>query len=265
MLAVASLLIVVVISLLVTRVATVILTATGISRQNARFLARSAFTTAGFATRQWDEVLEHPVRRRVLMSLMLLGNAGLVVAASSLILSFRSAGNVGQQWVRVVELVGGLLALWVFSRNARVDRWLTSVIGRQLRRFSNVHGRDVGTLFELPGSYCVKELAVRPNDWVVDRSLGELRLRDEGIVVLGLTRSDGTYTGAPTGSTTIQSGDLLVVYGREQSLDDLDRRSSVVRAATRLSGRPVAAESNQCAGVASAASDTESWSANCVR
>ena len=67
MIAIGSLLLVVAISLLVTRVATVMLTATGLSREVARFQARSAFTGAGYTTTESESVVNHPVRRRIVM------------------------------------------------------------------------------------------------------------------------------------------------------------------------------------------------------
>lgn len=83
-----SLLLVVSISILITRVATVALTHTGLSREAARFQARSAFTGVGFTTQESEKVVNHPVRRRVVLGLMLVGNAGIVTAVSSLILTF---------------------------------------------------------------------------------------------------------------------------------------------------------------------------------
>lgn len=101
MIATSTLLLVVMISLLITRLATVILTATGMSRETARFQARSAFSGTGFTTKEAEDVLNHPVRRKVIAGLMLLGNAGIVAAASSTILGFRG-GTSGRQGLRVL-------------------------------------------------------------------------------------------------------------------------------------------------------------------
>lgn len=222
--AVSSLLLVVAMSLVVTRVATVVLTATGLSRHAARFQARSAFTGAGFTTSESEKVVDHPLRRRVIMTLMLLGNAGIVASAGSLILGFRGGASGGQQWVRILELVVGLLGLVLLSRSQRVDRWLTGAIGRLLRRFGDLPQRDLGSLLQLSGSYAVQELAVSPDDWLAERTLGQLALRDEGVAVLGVTRGDGRYLGAPGGGTHLHVGDILVVYGSEENLRDLDSR-----------------------------------------
>jgi hypothetical protein len=91
MVALISVLVIVLLSLLVVRVATVALSLTGMSREAARFQARSALTGVGFTTSEAEDVVTHPVRRRIVGGLMLLGSAGLVTAVSSLILSFGGA------------------------------------------------------------------------------------------------------------------------------------------------------------------------------
>ena len=88
MAAIISLLVVVALSLLITRIATVALTLTGLSQEVARFQARSAFSGVGFTTKESEQVVHHPVRRRIVLLLILLGNAGVVSVLASLILSF---------------------------------------------------------------------------------------------------------------------------------------------------------------------------------
>lgn len=223
MYAIATLLLVAATSLIITRVATVILVATGMSNQSARFQARSAFTGAGFTTTESEEVTGHPQRRRVVMTLMLLGNAGIVAAASSLILGFR-AGGTGSQPVRILQLGIGMVVLVWLSRNAWVDRHLTRLIRRFLHRYTDISTRDLAGLLDLSGSYAVSELAVTEGDWIAHATLAELGLRDEGVAVLGVTRSSGRYLGAPSGATVVAPGDVLVLYGVGEALSELDDR-----------------------------------------
>ncbi len=88
MAAVVSLVVVVTLILLVTRVATVALTMTGMSLDHARFQARSAFTGTGFTTAEAEAVVSHPARRRIVAVLMLLSGAGAISVLGTLILSF---------------------------------------------------------------------------------------------------------------------------------------------------------------------------------
>jgi Trk K+ transport system NAD-binding subunit len=56
---------------------------------------------------------------------------------------------------------------------------------------------DYASLLRLSGDYSVAEVQVQPQDWLADRKLEEIRLRDEGVDLLGITREDGTYIGIP--------------------------------------------------------------------
>jgi len=225
MIAVASVVVVMLVSLLITRVATVALTLTGLSRESARFQARSALSGVGFTTSEAEAVVNHPVRRRVVMLLMLLGSAGIMTVVGTLVLSFANA-NAAQRGERVAVLLAGLLALWLFARSGWVDRRLSSLIARALARLTDLDARDYGALLHLAGGYTVLEIAVRDGDWISDRTLRELALRDEGVVVLGISRVDGRYLGAPRFDTTIRPGDTVVLYGCSPRLTELDRRAA---------------------------------------
>jgi hypothetical protein len=224
MMAVVSVFVVLFVALVIHRVATVALTITGMSREAARFQARSAISGVGFTTREAEQVAAHPVRRRIVMGLMLVGSAGVVGAVASIMLSFTGARR-GQTLDRALILLGGLLLLWLFMRSAWVDRQMSRVIRRALGHLRNFEARDYASLLDLGGEYAVMEIAVRPDDWIAARSLAELRLRDEGVVVLGVERA-GEYLGAPSADTVIQPGDTLIVYGREHRLCELDHRGS---------------------------------------
>jgi hypothetical protein len=224
MVAIISLLVVLTLSILVTRVATVALTHTGLSREAARFQARSAFTGVGFTTSESEKVVGHPVRRRILLLLMLLGNAGIVTAMSSLILGFISAQGAGSITLRIVILLSGLVLLWTVASSQWLDLRLSKIISRALKRYTRLDVQDYASLLHLSGEYEVTELQVEAEDWLANETLQDLRLRDEGVLVLGITREDGSYVGAPKGPAKVLSGDTLILYGRTSALERLDQR-----------------------------------------
>lgn len=224
MIAIASVIIAVTFSLLVTRVATLVLTVTGMTREAARFQARSAFTGVGYTTGEAERVVGHPVRRRVIMTLMLLGNAGIITIAASVILSVSRADDNSDALLRVVIIVIALLALLFLSRNDRVSALLHHLIGRALARWTDLEVRDVAGLLQISGDFGISELHVKAGDWLADRGLADADLRHEGIAVLGIRREDGTYIGVPHGDTLIRPSDTLILYGRAGRLSALDRR-----------------------------------------
>ncbi len=211
-------------SLVITRIATEALTFTGLSRESARFQARSAFTGAGFTTHESEGVVRHPVRRRIIMLLMLLGNAGVTTVVSALVLSFISARGP-EEWVpRFFLLLLGVVGLWIVATNDSINRIIITLTRRALRRWTHLDARDYAGLLRLSRRYSVAELQIEPGDWLADKQLQTTKLRSEGIVVLGIQRSDETYVGAPDGKSYICPGDVLIVYGRTESLTELDSR-----------------------------------------
>ncbi len=225
MVALATVLVVIIVSLLIARVATVALVLTGLSHEAARFQARSALSGTGFSTGEAESVVGHPVRRRVVMLLMLIGSAGLVTVIATLMLSFTDTGGA-QKALRLGLLVAGVTTLWFVARSAWVDRRLSWVIAKVLRRWTDLDASDFGQLLHLADRFAVGEIAVRREDWVANRTLDELKLREEGIVVLGITLADGTWVGSPTLETRIHADERLVVYGPSARLRELDHRAA---------------------------------------
>jgi uncharacterized protein with PhoU and TrkA domain len=87
-----------------------------------------------------------------------------------------------------------------------------------------LEAKDYASLLNLAGDYRVTDLLVQSDDWLAERTLGELKLRDEGVAVLGIKRKSGKYLGTPGGPTKIMANDTLVLYGRASALESLDQR-----------------------------------------
>ena len=222
--AIVSLLIVVFVSMLITRVATIALAATGLSRESARFQARSALTGAGFTTTESEAVVRHPVRRRIVMMLMLTGSAGIAAVIGSIVLAFVQPEDSGSWVVRIGALALGIGLLWAFATSSWVDRRITRLTMWALDRYTTIDARDYASLLHLGGDYVITEFGVPTHHWVTDRSLEELGLRKEGIIVLGVSREDGTYVGVPRGDTVIRASDTLLLYSRAGQMAELDGR-----------------------------------------
>jgi K+/H+ antiporter YhaU regulatory subunit KhtT len=207
------------------RIASVALTLTGLSKDLARFQARSAFTRCGFTTHEAESIVSHPVRRRIVMILMLLGDGIIVMSISSLIPVFVNRdATYGGFLMSLLWLLLGLAILWAIASSTWIDRQMSRVIAWALKRFTRLEVFDYQGLLNLSEGYTVCELAVQPEDWVAGKSLGELRLADEGVVVLGIHREDGRFVGTPTGITYIRAGDRVILYGKMEHLGELDRR-----------------------------------------
>jgi hypothetical protein len=219
-----SLLVVLAGLILVMRIATIMFIHTGLSRESASFQALSALSGVGYTTAEAEKIVNHPVRRRILFVLLIAGNAGIVTAVSSLILTFVLPDTHFTLIEKLLLLFGGLSFLLFLAMSSWANRILQVIVSWLLRRFTRLDVQDYSSLLRLAGEYQVGELWVKEDDWLVGKNLGEAGLHMEGILVLGFRRADGTYIGVPGAKTKILAGDTLIVYGRESSLAGLDER-----------------------------------------
>src|SRR5699024_8131373 len=224
MVAAISLSIVVFLSVLITRIATIALSHTGLSRESARFQARSALTGAGFTTTESEKVVSHPVRRRVILMLMLIGNAGIVTAVSSLILTFVIPKSTVSLISSIVIIIGAVGTVWWAAQSEVVDRLLSRMIDKALQRYTSIDVRDYAAILHLAGDYQITELRVQEEDWIAHKLLKDARLSHEGIMVLGIQREQGNYIGTPSGDTEIRPHDVLTIYGKASRFDKLVNR-----------------------------------------
>lgn len=224
--AIAALLVVVAIPILITRIATSALEMTGVSRELAHFQARSAYTGVGFTTSEAETVVAHGVRRKIILALMLLGNAGVAGAVASLVAGFAQAGSLRAAAIRLAVLVVGLGLLWWTTTLDQVERFLRMLIERGLERWTDLHLLDYVQLLGMEQGYEVREVKVIEGDWLANKRLESLDLPREGVLVLALRRSDGTYLGAPHPHTEIVTGDTILAYGRSNNLAELEMRQA---------------------------------------
>lgn len=228
MIAVFTALTVFAVSVILVRFATVALTLTGLSKDHAEFQALSALTGSGFTTKESEDIVNHPVRRRIAMHLMLLGHVGVVVAIPSLLLSFlnlRDSGDwASNMGIRAAVLGMGLLALILLASSKFVERFMWNLNTWALRKWAHFQVQDFTRLLRFSRNYVIMELAVHAGSWLAGRTLQELGLAREGALVLGIEKCNGEYIGAPRGQSRIEPGDCLILYGLQPVLVQLEFR-----------------------------------------
>ena len=130
--AIITLSIIFLLALLVNRIATAALVFTGMSREMARFQARSAFSTVGFTTSESESVVNHPVRRRIISILMIMGNAGFVGLIATVLATFTGEASGLNIWLRMMILATVLTLLWFIGMSKWLDNQLYRIITRTL-------------------------------------------------------------------------------------------------------------------------------------
>ncbi len=164
------------------------------------------------------------------MTLMLIGNAGIISAMATLMLTFVDRQEIGLEgrMIRLGILFGSIILLWLIASSKWLDRKLYHLVSYALRKFTKLNVRDYAKLLNFHGDYEISELKVDEEDWLTGKTLTELSLREEGVNLISITRKNGEYIGIPEGNTEILDGDLLILYGKETTLEKLhDRKKGI--------------------------------------
>ncbi|PJC48662.1 MAG: potassium transporter TrkA, partial [Candidatus Omnitrophica bacterium CG_4_9_14_0_2_um_filter_42_8] len=148
MIALFSLLIIIVLSIIVVRIGSIALELTGISSEIASFQAQSAFSGVGFTTVESEAIVTHPVRRRIIRVLILLGSAGVTTAIATLVLAF--VGQSGKSVITRGEvLLLGLLCIFLFARSKYIYNVMKIIITKALEKWTTLRIYDYEQLFGL--------------------------------------------------------------------------------------------------------------------
>ena len=99
-----------------------------------------------------------------------------------------------------------MVVLWVLAKSRWVEQQLNRPIAFALKRFSRLDVRDYVSLLELANGFAVTELQVKPDDWVANKTLVELEMAREGVLVLGIRHKNADYLGAPSGNAVKHLG-----------------------------------------------------------
>ena len=224
MIAAVSLFLIITISVLITKISTIALVHTGLSEESAKFQSRSAYTGAGLSSQETENIMNHPVRRKIIYNLMLIGNAGIVTAMSSLILTFVLPESNASRFYGFLIIVVGILILWFGIRSKWVNRGLSKVINKMLKKYTDLEVQDYAAVLHLKDNFKIIKATVDTDGWMCNRTLQELDLREEGITVLGVEREGTGYFGSPSGNFKMLPHDEVTLYGKSDGIKSIYNR-----------------------------------------
>ena len=225
MFAALTLFIVLTLSVLVIRTASVALRITGLPEEVARFQARSAFTGAGFTTSESEAILNHPARRRIVSLLMVVGSLGLVSVLATVIVSLVGSNEAeGALLHQLLWLAGVLFLLWCVALNPKADRIMCAGIGRLLRNSRSLKPAAAELLLQCPGGHGVYRLRLAAENGTAGGTLGELLPPET--VALELHRADGSSLQQPAAGEALKPLDEIYAYGPDRLLAGIGRNQN---------------------------------------
>lgn len=207
------------ISFLFVRASAIALMMTGLEKHKARFQALSAFSGTGFTTKEAEFVMKHPVRRKIVTWLMIMGNAGIVMvivtATSSL------ATSKGSQLpINLLILVVGIFLIYKIATYRKFTKRWESFIERKLIKSPAFEEAATEDLLHFLEGYGLIKKIISENSLLIGSSLSECKLNERGLLVLGIERGKN-WIPTPKAKEKMQEGDGIIVYGPLDKLKDI--------------------------------------------
>lgn len=207
-------------SFVIVRIAAVALRLTGLPENVARFQSISALTGTGFTTTESELIVNYPIRRRILVALMILGNLGLISIAATFIASLVSKDEDPGAILYQVALVAAAVAfVAIVMTNRPLDRVLCRVIGVVLHRATALGKRRSQRLCQIGNGASVAEHKYRGPDGA---GIDALRLPDFGLVLMAIRGGDGEQVGPVPADRRVAAGDTIICFGSDQAHEDLE-------------------------------------------
>jgi hypothetical protein len=204
------------VSFLVVRAAAIALMMTGLDRKRAAFQALSAFTGTGFTTKEAESVIHHPMRRKIISLLMVLGNAGIVAVIITATSSFVTSQGYRLPLNLLLLVVGILVIYRIATHKGFIRRWESFIEDKLVKSRAFEEGA-VEDLLHLIEGYGLVRVIVKDDSPLVDATISGCALGGEGLIILGIER-EKEWISVPEQGKQIRKGDRLVVYGPLEEL-----------------------------------------------
>tara|TARA_R110001592_G_scaffold164020_1_gene397996 strand:+ start:2568 stop:3245 length:678 start_codon:yes stop_codon:yes gene_type:complete len=210
-------LIAIIISMLIVRAGAIALMMTGMSFDQAKFQALSAFSGTGFTTREAERVVKHAQRRKVVTWLMILGNAGIVTMIVTATSSFANTKGL-EVGVNALFLMFSIWLIYLVTKHSPLTRYWEVFARKHLARLK-LFDEDaaVDEMLHITEGYGVVRIQLLENSLFIGQPLAELNVGLAKSIILGIER-DNEWHPVPRSDMKPKIGDYLVIYGQ---LDDL--------------------------------------------
>lgn len=187
---------------------------TGLETAVSRYQVVSMLTNTGFTTDEAQLVLDHPVRRRLSMFLILFGAFSLAVVISSIT-------NILSNDLRVKELTiinVILLILLMIGKTPFIKERLKKKLNREMEKKLEISELPIKDALYLDEDDLVTDVVIEKDSEFIDRKAVDLVERDEDISILFIKRGKVNIRNK-LDDEKIHEGDQLFIYGNKKQIE----------------------------------------------
>lgn len=207
-------------SVAIVRIASVAMRLTGLPETVARFQCLSALTGTGFTTGESEMIVNYPIRRRILVALMILGNLGLISIGATFIVAFVDTGtDADAVFLQAVAFAAAIGLTFIVATNRPLDRAMCGLIGAVLLKVTSLGARRYQRLLQLENGYSVAEHVCRTTAMP---TVASVTPDDDTLLLLSVRPAGRGQIVRPAGDITLSPNDIVVCYATETAHDALE-------------------------------------------
>ena len=221
---VGILLVAILVSFIIVRIAAFALHLTGMEYDIAKFQALSAFSGTGFTTREAERVVRYRDRRRIITLLIIFGNAGLVTVIATLVASFTQVSGYSWFFIRLGIIVAAVFILYQLILRSGLGNWIARRLRGPLQRYVLRGAPPVEMIYQVSQDRNVYLIRTHAKSRMLGMSVAEARHIEE-VKILAIYRMAGLLA-KPGDDEKIAAGDRLLAYGDAKTLRSLLSRDA---------------------------------------
>jgi len=194
-----SLMLILVISFSLTRIAAVAMRLTGLPEAQARFQALSALTGTGFTTSEAELIVNYPVRRKIVTFLMV---------------SFmRTEADFEAICTQVAWIIGGIILLWIIMTNKTADGIISNIISFLLKKYTFLGKRSYTRLLQIGDGLSIAEHHLANGE---EHTISETLASFPNLQMLSVRKRDGKTLSCLDADHVLDVGDAMIIMGNDE-------------------------------------------------
>lgn len=213
---------------LMIKIYSVLFRLTGLTRSKSYFQAISLISNTGFTTKEAEIIATSKVRRKIANAAMITGHVFSVVIVS-LIFNLFATFNVQDfkdSYINIIIVFASFILLFLIFRFHFIKKPFVILIEKIAMKFLTKSNKEnTITLLDNFDNESIAEVTINslPN-FMKEKSLQDLNLREQyKLNILSVRRNNKILS--MTKNTIIQEGDVIIVFGQHESIDNLFRKN----------------------------------------
>lgn len=205
---------------IIVEIGAVALKMTGLDITIARFQALSAFTGTGFTTKEAEDVVDHPQRRRIIMTLIFIGFVLWALLVSFIINALFAKHRLMPALTQLSIVLVILVIFYALASNKVFMRRFRKTIEVMLERRTGLKRKKIDEILRLAENFGIAEILVKKDSPNINKTLSESTFRQKDILILAIERNHSIIP-APKAADILEEGDSLICYGKLKNMVEI--------------------------------------------